>query len=38
MVMERLFLSLLPLVDYFQTPHSLILPEELAGAVEQNGG
>ncbi len=28
----------LPLEDYFQTPHGLILPAELAGAVDQNGG
>ena len=28
------FRSMLPLEDYFQTRHGLILPEELAGAVE----
>ena len=28
------FPSMLPLEDYFQTRHGLILPEELAGAVD----
>lgn len=27
-----------PPEDYFHTPHGPILPEELAGAVEQNDG
>jgi len=29
--------DVLPLEDYFQTRHGLILPEELAGTVVQDG-
>jgi hypothetical protein len=34
--MGRIFWGMLPLEDYFQTRHGLILPEELASAVEQD--